>query len=67
MRQPALSLALLSTLPGLATAQQGAQCISLKGSRMCPAFDSASVSTQNNVIDNLYARFLAAGPLRLPR
>ncbi|EGX92902.1 SH3 domain containing protein [Cordyceps militaris CM01] len=51
MRHPALNLALLSAMPLLSTAQTGGQCVPLKGSKRCPAFDGASVSTGKSVLD----------------
>ena len=39
----AAAILLLSTLPS-GTAAQDAKCVSLKGSKACPAFQSASVA-----------------------
>ncbi|OAR05764.1 hypothetical protein LLEC1_06983 [Akanthomyces lecanii] len=47
MRQSVARLALLSTMPSLSAAQQ---CVPLKGSKVCPAFDAASVSTDKSVL-----------------
>ncbi|KAF5013674.1 hypothetical protein FDECE_331 [Fusarium decemcellulare] len=46
-----LAIALLSTTPMLVSAQESNDCISLKGSKACPAFASASISTKSNLID----------------
>ncbi|RFU77281.1 sh3 domain-containing [Trichoderma arundinaceum] len=45
--------AALSVLAGTATAQDSS-CISLKGSSTCPAFQGASISTNQTLIDTLF-------------
>ncbi|KAF4973729.1 hypothetical protein FZEAL_9256 [Fusarium zealandicum] len=44
-------LSLLSTSPMLVSAQDSGDCISLKGSKACPAFESASISINETLID----------------
>ncbi|KAH6607648.1 SH3 domain-containing protein [Trichoderma cornu-damae] len=48
------TVAMLSVLAGAATAQDSASCISLKGSTVCPAFQGASISTNQTLIDKLF-------------
>lgn len=45
-----VALALLSTAPVVVSAQD---CISLKDSKACPAFESASISTNATLIEYL--------------
>ncbi|KAF5026845.1 hypothetical protein F66182_1039 [Fusarium sp. NRRL 66182] len=47
----AVVLALLSTSPMLVSAQDSPNCISLRGSRVCPAFTSASISTDAALLE----------------
>ncbi|KAF1736805.1 hypothetical protein CRV24_002415 [Beauveria bassiana] len=51
MRDSVLKLALLFAMPLLSTAQNNGQCVPLKGSKLCPAFDGASVSTSKFLLD----------------
>ncbi len=50
------AMALLSSMPALAAAQDSGQCISLQDSKTCPAFQSASISTSESLINTLYAK-----------
>ncbi|PTB45636.1 hypothetical protein M441DRAFT_23801 [Trichoderma asperellum CBS 433.97] len=45
------SIAALAALVGSASAQNSESCISLKGSTTCPAFQAASISTDQSLID----------------
>ncbi|KAF7561775.1 hypothetical protein G7046_g2377 [Stylonectria norvegica] len=45
-----VALTLLSTSPALVSAQESKDCISLKGSSSCPAFQSASISTNSTLV-----------------
>ncbi|TWU76461.1 hypothetical protein ED733_007172, partial [Metarhizium rileyi] len=45
----AAALALLALMPSTASAQSIGACISLRGSTVCPAFGSASVSTNSGM------------------
>ncbi|UKZ60135.1 uncharacterized protein TrAtP1_001419 [Trichoderma atroviride] len=45
------SIAVLAALVGSASADDSASCISLKGSALCPAFQAASISTNQSLID----------------
>ncbi|PHH86693.1 hypothetical protein CDD83_9878 [Cordyceps sp. RAO-2017] len=44
------ALLVLAALPALAAAQANGGCVSLRGSSACPAFQSASISTNNALI-----------------
>lgn len=48
------SVVLLSMLATVPTALAQVQCISLSGSKACPAFNSSSVSVTGGVADLLY-------------
>ncbi|KAJ6784000.1 hypothetical protein PWT90_07777 [Aphanocladium album] len=52
MRHSVVTLALFSAMPMLSAAQQGGQCVPLKGTKLCPAFDAASVSTDKSLLGN---------------
>lgn len=62
-RQLTKSVVLLSILATVPTALAQANCISLSGSKACPAFNLSSVSVTGGVADLLYVLF---PPGRLP-
>ncbi|KAK9435106.1 SH3 domain containing protein [Metarhizium brunneum] len=50
MARGAVALTLFTLMPRVASAQSNGGCISLQGSKACPAFGSASVSTSSGMV-----------------
>jgi hypothetical protein len=56
------SVVLLSILAAVPTALAQDQCVSLAGSKACPAFNASSVSVTGSVADLLYVLILSERP-----